>query len=592
MVIDTPGYLRGRDFVMVDGDVLGENHYGRYGKFKACYRLFYEPGPPQIKVTSTKPDYIIKGIPTQIIINAEELHSHKPISANVTIDNKVIGKTNVPFTYTANAPTINLGSSMFVLYTLEVPPGYILYRYYNYGFRYFETDEMDLSAEPTSIHFGEKTNIIVHAFDRYTHNPVSGTLNLGHILFGFISDNTYSRDANVTSSTTNVPLSCTFCHDDANPIRGYLLSVIAPGYQDTLVPVNLTGSSLGHKPEDSNCSLQDTIPPTVTGTPDRIPDSQTGWYNHSLTVKWTGIDNSNGTDIGSCDAQSTYAGPDGASTKLTGSCVDKAGNKGQGNVIFNYDATKPHISSNQEGRSFVLKQKINSNFQCDDSTSGIASGRDGCKVSTAISQNANSISRKPNQNVPIFLDTSSIGSHLYNVTAKDKAGNNMTLPIHYNVIYNFVRVSPLQVNKINATEYKAGSNILVAFKLLDAISLPQSTATAKIFVDGLPAKSSTTTKLGNTFRYDVVSKQYRFTLSTVGLSADKPHIITIKIANDGTSHMLKIVPTILSAPTPQTQTSNFLTYENHVLGTKVQYPSGWKIQELTNNHVEQPFHRK
>ena len=86
----------------------------------------------------------------------------------------------------------------------------------------------------------------------------------------------------------------------------------------------------------------DGDPPTsVVATASRAPDAN-GWYNHALSVAWTGSDATSG--IASCTS-ATYAGPDVAATTLSGGCTDLAGNSSSTSFAFRYDATPPQLSS-------------------------------------------------------------------------------------------------------------------------------------------------------------------------------------------------------------------------------------------------------
>ena len=58
--------------------------------------------------------------------------------------------------------------------------------------------------------------------------------------------------------------------------------------------------------------------------PARVADAN-GWYNHALSVRFTGADATSG--IGTCDAPKTYSAPDTASASLGGTCRDLAGNR-------------------------------------------------------------------------------------------------------------------------------------------------------------------------------------------------------------------------------------------------------------------------
>jgi hypothetical protein len=85
----------------------------------------------------------------------------------------------------------------------------------------------------------------------------------------------------------------------------------------------------------------DKTAPLVTATPGRAPDSN-GWYNHALTVTFTGTDATSGVDA--CSA-ATYAGPDNVNASLAGNCRDKAGNTGLASLSIKYDATAPELGN-------------------------------------------------------------------------------------------------------------------------------------------------------------------------------------------------------------------------------------------------------
>ena len=85
----------------------------------------------------------------------------------------------------------------------------------------------------------------------------------------------------------------------------------------------------------------DKTAPTVTATPARGPDSN-GWYNHALSVGFSGTDATSGID--SCVPSQTYSGPDSANASVSGSCRDRAGNTGTQAFNLNYDATAPQVT--------------------------------------------------------------------------------------------------------------------------------------------------------------------------------------------------------------------------------------------------------
>jgi hypothetical protein len=87
-----------------------------------------------------------------------------------------------------------------------------------------------------------------------------------------------------------------------------------------------------------NLQYDATAPTDVAAGFDRDPDSN-GWFNHAVTVTFSGDDATSG--IGSCTS-TTYSGPDTASASFTGSCTDVAGNQSAAaSTSLQYDATAP-----------------------------------------------------------------------------------------------------------------------------------------------------------------------------------------------------------------------------------------------------------
>jgi hypothetical protein len=98
----------------------------------------------------------------------------------------------------------------------------------------------------------------------------------------------------------------------------------------------------GNTSASSNFNFQyDETGPVVTATPSRNPDSN-GWYNHALTVAFTGVDPVSGNE--SCVPPQGYSGPDSANASVTGSCLDRAGNTTSRTFGLSYDATGPNVT--------------------------------------------------------------------------------------------------------------------------------------------------------------------------------------------------------------------------------------------------------
>jgi hypothetical protein len=86
---------------------------------------------------------------------------------------------------------------------------------------------------------------------------------------------------------------------------------------------------------------RDATAPTATVVPSRGPDAN-GWYNHALTVGFSGSDVTSG--IEAC-SQAAYAGPDNPNASVGGTCRDRAGNMASAAFGLKYDATPPTLGA-------------------------------------------------------------------------------------------------------------------------------------------------------------------------------------------------------------------------------------------------------
>jgi hypothetical protein len=116
----------------------------------------------------------------------------------------------------------------------------------------------------------------------------------------------------------------------------------------------------------------DKTGPIVTATPSRAPDSN-GWYNHALSVSYSGTDATSGID--SCVSPQSYSGPDNANASVSGSCVDRAGNTTQRSFSLSYDATAPQVTGATPSRGTDhngwYNHTLSIAFAGSDATSGI-----------------------------------------------------------------------------------------------------------------------------------------------------------------------------------------------------------------------------
>jgi hypothetical protein len=173
--------------------------------------------------------------------------------------------------------------------------------------------------------------------------------------------------------------------------------------------------------------VQDTTPPVTTAT--LSPPIHNGWYaSPTLTLS---ADDGSGSGIASISYSvdggpfQTYTGP--VSGFTTGNhfvqyyATDNAGNIEAIKLIaFKADSDKPTatITRPADGASYKLGQAVKANFKCADKQSG--SGVDTC-VGTVPKGSP--------------IDTSTVGTHSFTVTATDKAGNQTVNTVHYSVRY-------------------------------------------------------------------------------------------------------------------------------------------------------------
>lgn len=208
-------------FLQFHVSIQGVGHLGAWGKFKACYRVFWEPGPPQIR-TSVEPPEIIARLPTSVIVHATDWHTNRPISGKVIIDNVEVSNTDTPFNYTFNPSG----------YSAKVTaPNYIDG---HIGFNI--NNKPVIRAEPSIIPIDNQVNVTIYANDRGTQIPLNGKVLTNEV-----------RGLPREIASTNTPFTHTFePHITGNPRIGVEFSypniaVQVPGYDRVLVPIQFTG---------------------------------------------------------------------------------------------------------------------------------------------------------------------------------------------------------------------------------------------------------------------------------------------------------------------------------------------------------------
>jgi hypothetical protein len=125
----------------------------------------------------------------------------------------------------------------------------------------------------------------------------------------------------------------------------------------------------------SDFSVQyDSTPPTVAVTPAR-PADHDGWYNHPVSISWSGTDATSGNE--SCTAPLAYSGPDNGNASSGGHCTDRAGNTASPPALsFRYDATPPTataLPSRPPDAGGWYNHRLTVDWSGSDPVSGIAS---------------------------------------------------------------------------------------------------------------------------------------------------------------------------------------------------------------------------
>jgi large repetitive protein len=133
-----------------------------------------------------------------------------------------------------------------------------------------------------------------------------------------------------------------------------------------------------------------TAPTSVSAAPTRSTDLN-GWYNHQVTINWSGSDATSGPV--SCTSL-PYNGPDGGSIAPSGTCTDQAGNISAPLTLPNplkYDSTAPAFAPSPDrapNANGWYRSPVTVGWNGSDKTSGIASCPNSGTYSTPDSANA------------------------------------------------------------------------------------------------------------------------------------------------------------------------------------------------------------
>lgn len=238
--------------------------------------------------------------------------------------------------------------------------------------------------------------------------------------------------------------------------------------------------------------------PTVVCT----PPSTSAWYSANVSVPCNVSDGGSGLATGSPPAfvlaTSVAAGSaDPAAPTSSGTVTDAVGNSAvAGPYAFKVDLSPPTITITTPAinGTYALGAVVTPVFSCLDAGSGIAS----CTAASAT------------------LDTATIGTRTFAVTAVDAAGNRTTLTRSYNVVYNVcLQYDPIKPNPL-------GGTMVVKLQLCNPAGVNLSSpsiAVVATLIDGSvapPPNFQGGSNLGNVFRFS--SGLYIYNLDTSQLT--------------------------------------------------------------------------
>jgi hypothetical protein len=136
--------------------------------------------------------------------------------------------------------------------------------------------------------------------------------------------------------------------------------------------LSCTAASDGGETTVAKTFAIDKTAPTAGATASRGSDSS-GWYNHAVSVSFSGTDAMSG--IESCSPTTSYAGPDSGNASVSGTCRDRAGNAASTSFALRYDATGPASAygtpDRQPDANGWYSHDLSVGFSASDATSGI-----------------------------------------------------------------------------------------------------------------------------------------------------------------------------------------------------------------------------
>jgi hypothetical protein len=190
--------------------------------------------------------------------------------------------------------------------------------------------------------------------------------------------------------------------------------------------------------------LADTVPPVVTGTPDRQPNSD-GWYAAPVTITWSASDPapSSGTPTTPAPTTATIEGHD--VTYTSGPSCDAVNNCATGSLTLSIDTSDPVVVCGVTPTFAINQAGATVTASVSDAVSG--------PLASTVSQ-------------PVPTGTPGVGS--VPVAGTDHAGRSTVVECPYRVTYVFSGFSAPVDNPPIVNTAKAGQTVPLRWRLTDA----------------------------------------------------------------------------------------------------------------------------
>ncbi|HEX8637824.1 MAG TPA: Ig-like domain-containing protein, partial [Pyrinomonadaceae bacterium] len=246
---------------------------------------------------------------------------------------------------------------------------------------------------------------------------------------------------------------------------------------------------------------------------------------NSAVVNWT----ASATDIVS-GSVAVVCNPASGSTFALGqatvscSATDGAGNMANGSFLVTVvDNAAPTISiaSPASGAIYTIGQPVAASYSCGDAGSGI---------NTCAGTTANGA----------LIDTSSVGSKSFIVTASDNAGNRTMREIAYTVGFGISAL--FDQTKAN----NSGSTIPVQLRIIDSNGNNLSAASiqlkaVRVEPGNIPVQSPGNSNPANAFSFDSASQSYKYNLKTEKNWTPGTYRLVFSIAGDPAERFVEFV---------------------------------------------------